>query len=159
MRVYQGDRNSEQPPAENVIKAEQEQRALMVLAESCLHRRRACAAYYLNSRAKIPRIGFFLIIIILICSLSVLLKFAFKSARAPADSLVYSIPLSQPTQAHQFERFRFIHTVRKGDTLWNISVNYYGDEHSINRLREANDWIPADARKLDEGKTIIIPIN
>ncbi len=132
------------------------QDAQKILESSCLNRRKLSAVYRLSVKIRFKEYGFLLVLVSAIFILVFLLfqiVFQVRFASVP-------LPSDQPTPAGRFDRFCFIHTVRKGDTFWGISTKYYGAATAENfqKLREANTWLPEKPEKLDEGKTIKVPL-
>ncbi|MEI6055123.1 MAG: LysM peptidoglycan-binding domain-containing protein [Lentisphaerota bacterium] len=50
------------------------------------------------------------------------------------------------------------YTVKKGDTLWSISKNVYGDGNSWKKIQEANKAILGDSNSLKAGTVLQIPV-
>ncbi len=48
------------------------------------------------------------------------------------------------------------HTVKAGDSLWNLAEKYYGDHSRWKRIHESNGWI-TDPAKLQVGSKLSIP--
>ncbi len=74
------------------------------------------------------------------------------SAREPVvvvDSAVY-----EQTEKIKTQRF---HIVRKGETLSDISYNYYGSSKQWQRIARANPNVVKDANKIKAGTKLIIP--
>jgi len=75
-----------------------------------------------------------------------------ESAREPlvvVDSTVY-----EQTEKIRTQRF---HIVRKGETLSDISYNYYGSSKKWRRIAQANPEVIKDANKVRTGTKLIIP--
>ncbi|MEW6252815.1 MAG: LysM peptidoglycan-binding domain-containing protein [Planctomycetota bacterium] len=49
------------------------------------------------------------------------------------------------------------HVVQKGDTLFSIAKQYYGDGSKWKRIQDANPQIASDPKKLQAGATLTIP--
>jgi len=50
---------------------------------------------------------------------------------------------------------KLTHTVQKGDTLWSIAKDYYGDGREYKKIIDANPGL--DAAKMKVGQELIIP--
>jgi len=50
---------------------------------------------------------------------------------------------------------KLTHTVQKGDTLWSIAKDYYGDGREYKKIVDANPGL--DAAKMKVGQELIIP--
>lgn len=78
---------------------------------------------------------------------------AVAAVEEPAES-VFDSTIHE--QAEKIETQRF-HIVRRGDTLSEISVTYYGSAGQWHKIFEANRQTIADPDKLTPGQKLIIP--
>jgi hypothetical protein len=131
--------------------------AQSVLVDSTLHRRRVAALYVLITLE--GQLEAYLITSIFSIILLVILVFGSGATRT-GSSRTRASSLTAPTQANQLDRFAISHTVRDGDTIWALSVLYYGSysmDHEKS-LRMANPWLPDDPRQLKIGLVVKIPL-
>jgi len=56
----------------------------------------------------------------------------------------------------QFDATQY-HIVKKGDTLWKIAENYYGDGNLYKKIFEANKDILKDPNLIQVGQKLRIP--
>lgn len=86
-----------------------------------------------------------------------------------ASSSIESVPVASMTDATPLEiaitaptkgvlSTETSYTVKKGDTLWSISKNVYGDGNSWKKIQEANKAILGDSNSLKAGTVLQIPI-
>lgn len=66
-------------------------------------------------------------------------------------------PTQNGTQQVQKKRVNVYHTVKKGDTLWSISVQYYGDGSRFNEIYNANKTRIPRMAVLNVGTALYIP--
>lgn len=59
------------------------------------------------------------------------------------------------TQTEATPSTQTIHTVERGESLWSIAVDYYGDGYKWTEIRDANDLSNSDDVKV--GQEIIVP--
>jgi phage tail protein X len=130
--------------------------AQQVLEQSCLTRRRLLARYKIGARA-VRRKNVY---IALWGSALIVLVWVIWRLIPTVPQEVISLSADLQAPEVKSNRFCFMHTVREGDTLWEISFNYYGagTNENIEKLRNANPWLPEDPKALKDGKTIQIPL-
>lgn len=86
-----------------------------------------------------------------------------------ASSTIDSVPAASMTEATPVEiaidapakgviPTETSYTVKKGDTLWSISKNIYGDGNSWKKIKEANKAILGDSNSLKTGTVLQIPV-
>ncbi len=78
------------------------------------------------------------------------------------NKMTKEIPTEAPIREEQITDIQFrneditrFHTVRKGETLTEIALKYYGAASKFTKIRDANPKV--DPRKLQPGTTLIIP--
>lgn len=126
------------------------------ISNSCLRRRRLSLSYRIGIPVPLGRTTILGGIVLIALSL----VGVWVAQERPTLSKETPIAFDSPTSEGRLDRFCYVHTVRKGDTLWDISESYTGfaNHKVVESIRQANPWLPKDPTHLDEGKTIKIPI-
>jgi hypothetical protein len=133
--------------------------ASLICRQSALKRRRLRADYALSVMPLVTNHSRTLVFFMLGCMVvaAAVAGSSFVPAALPRSQ---PLPLSQPTRAHQVDRFSIEYTVRDGDTLWAIAARFYGKPSVfyIQKLRTANPWLPKKDGELKIGVSLKIPI-
>jgi 5'-nucleotidase len=83
-------------------------------------------------------------------------KPASKTAKAAnAQKIEDAAKNATPGSASATPKGKLTHTVQKGDTLWSIAKDYYGDGREYKKIIDANPGL--DAAKMKVGQEIVIP--
>lgn len=124
---------------------------------SALARRRALATYTISAIEYRAKSIWWLLFVALIIMAASIAAWSGPVHSAPHDR---AISLSSPTQARELDRFSILHKVETGDTIWGVSSRYYGSSSNVDlqRLRDANPWLPDDPRQLRVAVFIKVPV-
>lgn len=134
--------------------------ALRVRNRSVLYRRRARGSYLLSAALYTLRSRLLTVGVILIIPLLIIIGKRFEPIREREAPREMAIPLTALTLANAQDRFAITHTIRDGDSIWRLSMQYHGyySPSYQERLRSANPWLPEDPRQLKIGLMVKIPV-
>ena len=113
-----------------------------VATRSVLTSRRV-RAHYVRSAASCRRRG---LLLMLPAALLLLLGLAHASRPAPPSTVRdRPLPLSELTAVNGLDRFNLTHTVEDDETLWEISVRFYGTPE-LQIMQAANPSLPKELK-------------
>ena len=139
------------------VKDERLVNARRLSAGSALARRRALATYVISAIEYRAKSLWWLISAALVVIAAFIAVWAGPAHSLPHDR---AVSLGAPTQARDLDRFTIPHKIQTGDTIWRLSLRYYGSSSfdKQQRLRDANTWLPDDPRQLKVAVVIKIPV-